>query len=181
MNRSNCRRKFSAVFCARSAGRFSRRSEIREKIFEKFPENLPKRPLALPVMGEGRNAQKLRQRERVSCQSKILPRCHNSLSAHSAPSESCWGVPSPNPALRSLTAAATSPSGRAFASSIAAQGFENRPNCNQLPQPAQKNFSHRYTQQTADFCPLKSERAKHGTKPGADSLSKVERFSEIFL
>ena len=32
-------------------------------------------------------------------QSKILPRCHNSLSAHSAPSESCWGVPSPNPAL----------------------------------------------------------------------------------
>lgn len=32
-------------------------------------------------------------------QSKILPRCHNSLSAHSAPSESCWGLHSPNPAL----------------------------------------------------------------------------------
>ena len=32
-------------------------------------------------------------------QSKILPRCHNSLSAHSVPSESCWGVPSPNPAI----------------------------------------------------------------------------------
>ena len=41
----------------------------------------------------------LRQEQSVSCQSKILPRCHNSLSAHSAPSESCWGVPSPNPAL----------------------------------------------------------------------------------
>ena len=41
----------------------------------------------------------LRQGQSVSCQSKILPRCHNSLSAHSAPSESCWGVPSPNPAL----------------------------------------------------------------------------------
>ena len=41
----------------------------------------------------------LRQEQIVSCQSKILPRCHNSLSAHSAPSESCWGVPSPNPAL----------------------------------------------------------------------------------
>ena len=41
----------------------------------------------------------LRQEQSVSCQSKILPRCHNSPSAHSAPSESCWGVPSPNPAL----------------------------------------------------------------------------------
>ena len=41
----------------------------------------------------------LRQEQSVSCQSKILPRYHNSLSAHSAPSESCWGVPSPNPAL----------------------------------------------------------------------------------
>ena len=41
----------------------------------------------------------LRQEQSVSCQSKILPRCHNSLSAHSVPSESCWGVPSPNPAL----------------------------------------------------------------------------------
>ena len=34
--------------------------------------------------------------------------------AHSVPSESCWGVPSPNPAIRSLTAAATSPSDRAL-------------------------------------------------------------------
>lgn len=41
----------------------------------------------------------LRQEQSVSCQSKILPRCHNSLSAHSAPSESCWGLHSPNPAL----------------------------------------------------------------------------------
>ena len=41
----------------------------------------------------------LRQEQSVSCQSKILPRCHNSPFAHSAPSESCWGVPSPNPAL----------------------------------------------------------------------------------
>jgi hypothetical protein len=41
----------------------------------------------------------LRQEQSVSCQSKILPRYHNSLSAHSVPSESCWGVPSPNPAL----------------------------------------------------------------------------------
>ena len=41
----------------------------------------------------------LRQEQSVSCQSKILPRHHNSLSAHSVPSESCWGVPSPNPAL----------------------------------------------------------------------------------
>ena len=56
----------------------------------------------------------LRQEQSVSCQSKILPRCHNSPFAHSAPSESCWGVPSPNPALRSLTAAATSPSDRAL-------------------------------------------------------------------
>ena len=56
----------------------------------------------------------LRQEQSVSCQSKILPRCHNSLSAHSVPSESCWGVPSPNPAIRSLTAAATSPSDRAL-------------------------------------------------------------------
>ena len=56
----------------------------------------------------------LRQGQSVSCQSKILPRCHNSLSAHSVPSESCWGVPSPNPAIRSLTAAATSPSDRAL-------------------------------------------------------------------
>lgn len=56
----------------------------------------------------------LRQEQSVSCQSKILPRCHNSLSAHSVPSESCWGAPSPNPAIRSLTAAATSPSDRAL-------------------------------------------------------------------
>ena len=49
-----------------------------------------------------------------AAESKILPRCHNSLSAHSVPSESCWGVSSPNPALRSLTAAATSPSDRAL-------------------------------------------------------------------
>ena len=42
----------------------------------------------------------LRQEQSVSCQSKILPRCHNSPFAHSAPSESCWGVPSPNPAMR---------------------------------------------------------------------------------
>ena len=56
----------------------------------------------------------LRQEQSVSCQSKILPRYHNSLSAHSVPSESCWGVPSPNPAIRSLTAAATSPSDRAL-------------------------------------------------------------------
>ena len=41
----------------------------------------------------------LRQEQSVSCQSKILPRYHNSLPAHSVPSESCWGVPSPNPAL----------------------------------------------------------------------------------
>ena len=41
----------------------------------------------------------LRQEQSVSCQSKILPRYPNSLSAHSVPSESCWGVPSPNPAL----------------------------------------------------------------------------------
>ena len=41
----------------------------------------------------------LRQEQSVSCQSKILSRYHNSLSAHSVPSESCWGVPSPNPAL----------------------------------------------------------------------------------
>ena len=46
----------------------------------------------------------LRQEQSVSCQSKILPRCHNSLSAHSVPSESCWGVPSPNPAVTAYTA-----------------------------------------------------------------------------
>ena len=46
----------------------------------------------------------LRQGQSVSCQSKILPRCHNSLSAHSVPSESCWGVPSPNPAVTAYTA-----------------------------------------------------------------------------
>ena len=40
----------------------------------------------------------------MSCQSKILPRCHNSLSAHSVPSESCWGVPSPNPAVTAYAA-----------------------------------------------------------------------------
>ena len=37
-------------------------------------------------------------------ESKILPRCHNSLSAHSVPSESCWGVPSPNPAVTAYAA-----------------------------------------------------------------------------
>ena len=46
----------------------------------------------------------LRQEQSVSCQSKILPRCHNSLSAHSVPSESCWGVPSPNPAVTAYAA-----------------------------------------------------------------------------
>ena len=46
----------------------------------------------------------LRQGQSVSCQSKILPRCHNSLSAHSVPSESCWGVPSPNPAVTAYAA-----------------------------------------------------------------------------
>jgi hypothetical protein len=55
---------------------------------------------------------------------------------------------------------------QSFASSIAAQGFENRSNCNQLPQPAQKNFSHRHTQQTADFCPLKSRKGKTWDKTG---------------
>ena len=43
---------------------------------------------------------------------------------------------------------------QSFASSIAAQGFENLLNRNRLPQPTQKNFSYRHTQQTADFCPL---------------------------
>lgn len=56
----------------------------------------------------------LRQEQSVSCQSKILPRYQISHFAHSVPSESCWGVPSPNPALRSLTAAATSPGDRAL-------------------------------------------------------------------
>lgn len=46
----------------------------------------------------------LRQEQSVSCQSKILPRCHNSLSAHSVPSESCWGVSSPNPAVTAYAA-----------------------------------------------------------------------------
>ena len=46
----------------------------------------------------------LRQEQSVSCQSKILPRCHNSPFAHSAPSESCWGVPSPNPAVTAYAA-----------------------------------------------------------------------------
>ena len=46
----------------------------------------------------------LRQGQSVNCQSKILPRCHNSLSAHSVPSESCWGVPSPNPAYTACAA-----------------------------------------------------------------------------
>ena len=46
----------------------------------------------------------LRQEQSVSCQSKILPRCHNSLSAHSVPSDSCWGVPSPNPAVTAYAA-----------------------------------------------------------------------------
>ena len=46
----------------------------------------------------------LRQEQNVSCQSKILPRCHNSLSAHSVPSESCWGVSSPNPAVTAYAA-----------------------------------------------------------------------------
>ena len=46
----------------------------------------------------------LRQGQSVSCQSKILPRCHNSLSAYSVPSESCWGVPSPNPAVTACAA-----------------------------------------------------------------------------
>ena len=40
----------------------------------------------------------------MSCQSKILPRCHNSLSAHSVPSESCWGLHSPNPAMAACAA-----------------------------------------------------------------------------
>ena len=60
--------------------------------------------------------------------------------------------------------------------------------------------SFRHTQQTADFCPLKSRKENfleaappnlqknvrckvngqnNGTKLGADSLSKVERFSKI--
>ena len=44
---------------------------------------------------------------------------------------------------------------QSFASSIAAQGFENHLSWNRLPQ---KKFSHRHTQQTADFCPLKSRK-----------------------
>ena len=48
------RRKFSAVFCARSAGRFSRRSEIREKYFEDFPETPPKWAIPTPVWVKGK-------------------------------------------------------------------------------------------------------------------------------
>lgn len=48
------RRKFSAVLCARSAGRFSRRSEIREKYFEDFPETPPKWALPTPVWVKGK-------------------------------------------------------------------------------------------------------------------------------
>ena len=107
-------------------------------------------------------------RENVRCKVKggseqQRARCQISHFAHSVPSESCWGVPSPNPAIRSLTAAATSPSGRAFASSIAAQGFENRLSRNRFPQ---KSFSHRHTQQTTDFCPLKSRKGRTWDKTG---------------
>ncbi len=47
-------------------------------------------------------------------ESKILPRCQISLVAYSVPSESWWGLHSPNPAERSLTAAATSHADRAL-------------------------------------------------------------------
>ena len=43
----------------------------------------------------------LRQGQSVSCQSKFLPRCQNPQFCGFCPSrETCWGVPSPNPALR---------------------------------------------------------------------------------
>ena len=69
---------------------------------------------------------------------------------------------------------------QSFANSIAAQGFQNRLSWNQRPQPAQKTFFTAILNKRQIFVRCKVKGQSIGTKPEADSLSKVERFSEIF-
>ena len=68
-----------------------------------FRAALPNHTFAAEVVTPPKTHEAAAEGERKS-QSKILPRCHNSLSAHSVPSESCWGVPSPNPAVTAYAA-----------------------------------------------------------------------------
>ena len=70
---------------------------------------------------------------------------------------------------------------KSFANSIAAQGFQNRLSWNQRPQPAQKTFFTAILNKRQIFVRCKVKEKNIGTKPGADSLGKVERFSEFFL
>ena len=114
-------------------------------------------------------------------QSKILPRCHNSLSAHSVPSESCWGVPSPNPAIRSLTAAATSPSDRALQAPSPRKVLKTARTATSSRSQHRKVFLTGILNKRQIFVRCKVKKKNIGTKPGADSLSKEERFSDFFL
>ena len=72
--------------------------------FKKVIRNLWQNALLRLCRQQRGKSAALRQEQSVSCQSKILPRCHNSLFAHSVPSESCWGVPSQNPAVTAYAA-----------------------------------------------------------------------------
>ena len=110
----------------------------------------------------------LRQGQSVSCQSKILPRCHNSLSAHSVPSESCWGVPSPNPAVTAYTAVVPLASAAKiyfsrwlrFLKKMSIERWED--NASALPPlclPQQK-YIRGDTWQRAEKCPMSIERGE---------------------
>ena len=74
-----------------------------------FCRKWPKPSRTEGVVDEGRKQSRSRQGGVCKSQSKILPRRQISSAAHSVLSESCWEVPSPNPALRRLAAAATAP------------------------------------------------------------------------
>ena len=115
-----------------------------------------------------------------AAESKILPRCQISHFAHSVPSESCWGVPSPNPAIRSLTAAATSPSDRALQAPSPRKVLKTARTATSSRSQHRKVFLIGILNKRQIFVRCKVKKKNIGTKPGADSLSKVERFSEIF-
>ena len=116
-----------------------------------------------------------------AAESKILPRCQISHFAHSVPSESCWGVPSPNPAIRNLTAAATSPSDRALQAPSPRKVLKTARTATSSRSQHRKVFLIGILNKRQIFVRCKVKKKNIGTKPGADSLSKEERFSDFFL
>jgi hypothetical protein len=90
-------------------------------------------------------------------------------------------VPSPNPAIRSLTAAATSPSERALQALSPRKVLKTARTATSARSQHRRVFLTAILNKWQIFVRCKVKGQSIGTKPEADSLSKVERFSEIFL